>query len=72
MALIDRCFDSVEKCDLTQVNALYTEMVKKMYFDHRGGAWVESEVVRLRPEIWMCRSVVGSKFASHWSSSLVR
>lgn len=43
-ALINRSLGFQKSCNLTQVSALYTEMIGKVLFDHRGGTWVESEL----------------------------
>lgn len=61
----------VEKCDLTCMNVLYTEMVERELFDQRGGMWVEGELVGLRLEIWKFETVVEYTFAPHCSSGLL-
>lgn len=41
-----------------------------MLFGHRGEAWVENQLMKLRSEIWECKGAFEEAFASHFSSGL--
>lgn len=71
-ALTDGSPGSVERCDLTRMSTLYTRMVSRVDFNQRGSAWVESELVRARSEIWKLRSVSKKIFLPHCSFRLCR
>lgn len=43
----DRNLGSVEKCDRTLMNVLYTEIVSEVLFIHRDETYVESDLVGL-------------------------
>lgn len=45
-------------------------MVNKVLFDHGGGAWIESELFRLRQEILKFKKFVEKTSARHFSSRL--
>lgn len=59
---IHKIFGFVERCSLTTMTVLYTEMANKVLFDQSGGAWVEGESVRLWSEIWKLKRVAGKTF----------
>lgn len=50
-AFNDRNLGFMGGCDLIQMNLLYTALVSKVLLDHRGGAWVESELVVIGSKI---------------------
>lgn len=59
-AFIDRSSDFLEKCDLTRIKVLYTERANGVHLYHKGGALVESEVLKLRTENREFKCVVES------------
>lgn len=69
-ALIERSTDSVNRCGFTRMHVLYTEILNKVPFDQRGGAWMQGELARLRSETGKLKSLVEKKFEPLFSSSL--
>lgn len=69
-AFIERSLGFWERCDRTQMIALYTEMVSKMLFDRIDGAQVKSELTRLRSEISIFKIAFQKTFALHCLSGL--
>lgn len=70
VAFTERSFGSSESCNLTRMNVLSSETVRKLVSDQRGRVWVEGNLVRLRSLIWKLKSVVKKTFGLHCSSDL--
>lgn len=60
----------VERCDLTRVSVLDMEVVSQLLSDHIGAAWMARELVRLRLETSMLKTVVERTSVPHFSSGL--
>lgn len=69
-AFIDERLGFVERCGLTQMHVFYTEIMIKVLFGQKSGAWVEDELARLRAKIRKLKSVVEKIFSPHCSSRL--
>lgn len=59
-----------QRCDLTLMNVLCTELVNEMTFDQKNSGWVTCKVVRLQSEIRKFKSVDEKTFAAHCSFGL--
>lgn len=61
---VGRSFSFVGKDDLTRMSVMYTNNLSKVLFDHRGRAWVASELVILQLENRKFKSAVENIFGA--------
>lgn len=69
-AFNDKKIDLEERWDLTWMNVFYTEMFKKMTYDHSGRALVRNELVRLRFKLRSSKIVAEKSFTAYCSPRL--
>lgn len=65
---IDRSLELEGSCGLTRMDVVVSEMVSEVLFDHTGGTWAESEVLRVRLRLWKLKN----KFEPHTRNSFFR
>lgn len=66
----DSSLGFAERCDLTQMNRLNTEMVHKLPLDLSGAVWTAKEPASLCSKILEAKTVVGGMAAPRCSSRL--